>query len=98
HELLIRVRDGEGGLDTLALEIEVQEPIDPPNPDGNRPPMFTSTPRTGVELGELYVHTVSATDPDADRLVFELVVKPAGMGIDAANGLIEWDPAAASVA
>jgi hypothetical protein len=44
----------------------------------------------------LYTYDVNAADPDAgDTLTYSLTIKPAGMTIDAATGLIQWTPASA---
>jgi hypothetical protein len=44
----------------------------------------------------LYTYDVDAADPDAgDTLTYSLTIKPAGMTIDAATGLIEWTPTSA---
>jgi hypothetical protein len=46
----------------------------------------------------LYTYDVNAADPDAgDTLTYSLTIKPAGMTIDAATGLIQWTPASTQV-
>ena len=42
-------------------------------------------------------YPASATDPDGDTLVYDLVVKPAGMGIHSSSGLVFWQPTADQV-
>ncbi len=62
----------------------------------NDAPSFTSTPVTTATVDALYTYDVNATDPDAgDTLTYSLTIKPAGMTIDAATGLIEWTPTSA---
>jgi len=62
----------------------------------NDAPRFTSTPLTKATVDALYTYDVNAADPDAgDTLTYSLTIKPAGMTIDAATGLIEWTPASA---
>ena len=62
----------------------------------NNAPTFTSTPVTIAIVGVLYTYDVNATDPDAgDTLTYSLTVKPAGMTIDTATGLIQWTPTSA---
>jgi len=60
----------------------------------NQSPIITSTPITLAEVNELYTYEVEATDPDGDSLTYSLDVKPAGMTINSATGLIEWTPTA----
>jgi len=62
----------------------------------NDAPSFTSAPVTTATVDALYTYDVDATDPDAgDTLTYSLTIKPAGMTIDAATGLIEWTPTSA---
>jgi len=59
----------------------------------NDAPRFTSTPVTTAIVGVLYTYDVNATDPDAgDTLAYSLTIKPTGMTIDTATGLIQWTP------
>jgi len=59
----------------------------------NNAPTFTSTPVTTAIVGALYTYDVNATDPDArDTLAYSLTIKPTGMTIDTATGLIQWTP------
>ncbi len=67
------------------------------NVGGNQPPVFTSTPITAAQEGQLYRYEVKAVDPEGSFLVFMLNDAPEGMGIDAANGLISWEPRFADV-
>jgi hypothetical protein len=60
----------------------------------NRAPVFNSTAPTDGRVGEHYRYQVSATDPDGDPLSFDLPVRPAGMVIDSATGVLAWRPTA----
>ena len=60
----------------------------------NQSPIITSTPITLAEVDELYTYQVEATDPDGDTLTYSLDVKPSGMTINSATGLIKWTPTA----
>jgi len=60
----------------------------------NQSPIITSTPITLAEVDELYTYQVEATDPDGDTLTYSLAVKPSGMTINSATGLIKWTPTA----
>ena len=60
----------------------------------NDAPRFTSTPLTKATVDALYTYDVNAADLDAgDTLTYSLTIKPTGMTIDAATGLIQWTPA-----
>ena len=53
---------------------------------------FTS-PITTATVDALYTYDIDAMDPDAgDTLTYSLTIKPTGMTIDAATGLIQWTP------
>ena len=60
----------------------------------NQSPIITSTPITLAEVDKLYTYEVEATDPDGDILTYSLAVKPSGMTINSATGLIKWTPTA----
>ena len=60
----------------------------------NEVPIITSTPITTATVGVLYTYNVNATDPDGNTLAYSLVVKPSGMTINSATGLIKWTPTA----
>jgi len=80
------VYDGKDGTDTATVNVKVKAVNDAPS--------FTSTPLTKATVDALYTYDVDAADPDAgDTLTYSLTIKPAGMTIDAATGLIQWTPA-----
>ncbi len=82
------VSDGKGGTDTAAVNVTVKSVNDAPR--------LTSTPVTEATVGVLYTYDVDATDPDVgDTLSYSLTIKPTGMTIDAATGLIQWTPTSA---
>jgi len=82
------VSDGKGETDTVAVNVKVKAVNDAPR--------FTSAPVTTATVGALYTYDVDATDPDVgDTLSYSLTVKPTGMTIDAATGLIQWTPTSA---
>ena len=77
------VSDGKGGTDTATVNVKVEAVNDAPT--------FTSTPVTTATVGALYTYDVNAMDPDVgDTLAYSLTVRPTGMTIDAATGLIQW--------
>src|SRR5439155_6828363 len=63
----------------------------------NQAPVFTSTPSTVADPGQPYSYAVTATDAENDPLRFDLPLRPAGMAIQPATGLLTWLPGAAQV-
>jgi len=59
----------------------------------NQAPIITSIPITAVKVGETYTYNVEAIDPEGDTLVYSLTLRPKGMIITSATGLIKWTPA-----
>jgi len=93
HSVKVRANDGRGGSGTITLAIDVVLPA------GyiNQQPEITSTPPAAVAVDEIYRYDVTATDPDMDRLSFDLAYAPAGMAIDADSGRIAWRPTSEQV-
>ena len=91
HQVVLRVQDGQGGVDLQSFTIEVVPP--------NSAPVITSTP---VELAVAdlpYVYQVTAQDAEDDGVSFSLGgTPPDGMAIDPATGLLTWTPAIDQVA
>lgn len=56
---------------------------------GNTLPRIVSTPPVSATL-DRYEYAVRATDPDGDRLTYELETAPAGMTIEPGSGQITW--------
>ena len=67
---------------------------EPPVEQPNRSPQFTNTPPDSATIGQLFRYDAAASDADGDALTFDLVVRPAGMAIDAARGIVVWVPTA----
>jgi hypothetical protein len=59
---------------------------------GNRPPRIVSNPPLQTAVGQSYTYNVKATDPDDDRLTYELLIAPPGMVIDPGVGKVTWSP------
>ena len=54
---------------------------------------FMVTPVPEINIGQIYTHTVIASDPDAgDVLTYSLITAPSGMTINPTSGLVEWTP------
>jgi len=78
------VLDGKGGTDTGTVHVTINAV--------NDKLAIKSTAVTTVTVGELYAYDVDAKDIEGDTLTYSLTIKPAGMTIDPATGLIQWTP------
>jgi RHS repeat-associated protein len=67
------------------------------DPTRNDPPTFTSVPPTEATVGQQFYYDAAASDPDGDPLTFDLTVRPAGMAVDPATGIVLWTPDAGQV-
>jgi len=79
------VNDGE--YNSLPDTVQITVP--------NRAPEITSVPVINGIADQSYQYAVQAQDADGDTLIYALISAPAGMIIDATNGLIDWLPDAA---
>ena len=82
----VSVRDHRGGQDTETFQLDVTPDRD------NNPPQIVSTAPDQVVAGSVYRYDVEATDADTDPLSFDLPLRPAGMTIQPASGVIAWNP------
>lgn len=82
-DVVLRVRDGQGGVDLQAVRIDVAA--------ANNNPLITSTPQTLVTPGQSYRYLIRAQDADGDALIYSLMEGPTGMSINAATGSLTWD-------
>jgi RHS repeat-associated protein len=91
HTAEVTVSDGHGGTAIQLVPLTVVAATEP-----NVSPVFTTAGPTviPVQLGGKLVHRVGATDPDGNPLTFLLDNNSilAGMTIDPAEGLIQWQP------
>jgi hypothetical protein len=55
----------------------------------NHPPQFTSQPGAPAPADSTFHYAAVATDPDGDKLRYELVTGPSGMTVDA-DGSVNW--------
>ncbi len=85
-EIIVRVDDGNGGFDLQQYPMTVSLP--------NGVPVITSQPPTTAVAGLSYRYSVTAQDPESEDLTYELSDPPAGMGINAQTGVIDWTPSA----
>lgn len=83
HNVILRVRDGRGGVDLQSFQIAVTS---------NTGPIITSHPVTSAYVGQLYSYPVRAQDADGDQLTYRLIEAPEGMSIDPDDGDMLWTP------
>jgi hypothetical protein len=84
HNIVIEVSDGRGGLARQRFTLTVSDPLP------NRPPMVTSTPIVDATYGQPYAYQVQATDPDGDKLSYQLSSIISGVKVDSETGEITW--------
>lgn len=58
----------------------------------NRPPVLTAIGSKTVDEGKLLSFTISATDPDGDRVTYSATGLPSGSNLDASTGRFTWTP------
>jgi len=88
YDVVVEVSDGElSDVQNFTIMVSEPEPI-------NQSPLITSIPVTAVTLGETYICTIEATDPNGDALTYSLNACPVGMTIDSTIGTISWLPTA----
>jgi hypothetical protein len=86
NEVTVQVRDGRQG--EAAQTFTIQVVVD----SENQAPRFVSTPGTAAIVERSYSYQARAADANSDPLQFDLVVKPEGMTVDAATGMVNWRP------
>jgi len=86
HSVAVRVIDSSGAYVGQQFDLRVT--------GINTPPEIVSVPVTKASPSCEYSYRAYATDPENDPLEFGLGVRPEGMSIDAATGLISWMPEA----
>ncbi len=63
----------------------------------NQSPSFISTAPITAQIDQLLRYNAKATDPDGDRLTFDLPLKPEGMAVEATTGILVWKPTLAKI-
>lgn len=86
QRVVLEVNDGRGGRATQEFSISVEAART------NAAHVITTLPAATVSAEHAFTTTVSATDPDGDRLRYRLVEGPEGASIDPVTGQIDWDP------
>lgn len=62
------------------------------NTVANEAPTFTSESPTTAQVGRLLRYEAEAIDQNSDALTYDLSVKPEGMAVDPASGVLVWQP------
>ena len=88
HTVTVLVIDSRGLTDTQTFELLVYDATT------NQPPSITSTPPTEATEESPYTYTVTATDPEVDRLIFTLTNAPSGMIITQQSSAFSVQPSA----
>ncbi|WP_163697194.1 putative Ig domain-containing protein [Adonisia turfae] len=83
HDVILRVQDGNGGVDLQAFQVTVSN---------NSAPVITSHPLGPTIANTLYQYDVDAEDADGDTLTYSLLANPDGTTIDETSGLLSWTP------
>jgi len=84
HDIVLRVSDGQGGIDLQCFQIIVS--------NANSIPVIISEPLRTATEGIRYAYSVTAQDADGDILSYSLAISPNGMTIDPSSGHINWIP------
>ena len=85
--IAISVDDGSVSSSLAAFDITV-EPMSAPN----LPPQISGNAPASVVVGNAYLFTPTASDPDGDPLVFSIVNQPGWTAFDPATGTLAGTP------
>jgi hypothetical protein len=88
--IYLKVRDKAGNVAEASNNITLVV-------HNNTPPRITSDPNVTVEVETLYTYKVIAVDDDGDDLYYSLGLRPDGMLIDVATGVVVWSPTRAQM-
>jgi RHS repeat-associated protein len=90
QRVIVRVRDGRGGVHLQSYEVNVGAP-------GTAPVILEPPPSAPAVASLPYEHRFHALDADGDALVFQLTAAADGMTIDPDTGVLSWTPTLAQV-
>ncbi len=83
HPVTVSVTDGNAsGMQEFSITVP------------NRPPSIRSLPPLEAGVGDPYTYNMTAEDANLDVLAYSVLSGPAGMGVQAASGVLTWTPAA----
>jgi large repetitive protein len=86
QRVVLESNDGRGGRATQEFSISVEAART------NAAPVITTLPKENFAADQRFTTSVSATDPDGDRLRYRLVDGPEGATLDPVTGQLDWDP------
>ena len=87
HDVILRVQDGQGGVDLQTWQINVVEE--------NYPPLIVSRFASGpAVVGRRLQQSITAIDPNGDELFYSVDDRGRELGveIDTNSGLLQWIP------
>ncbi len=89
--IVITVSDGElsASLPAFTIRVEAASP--------NSAPTISGTPPSQVLVGESYFFAPTASDPDGDRITFDISGRPEWASFDTDNGRLSGGPQAADI-
>ncbi|MCM1981745.1 T6SS effector amidase Tae4 family protein [Lyngbya confervoides] len=67
------------------------------SPENLNPIFQTNFESRAISAGETVIYRPRATDPDGDRLRYDLFLPPEGMTVDTETGIVTWIPTQAQV-
>jgi RHS repeat-associated protein len=85
NNVILRVRDGRGGVHLQPYQAIVTAP-------GSAPCFSTPPPTVPAAVGQPYQYQFRTQDADGDTVSYRLDDFPAGMTIDPTTGLLHWTP------
>ena len=71
-------------------------PTTPPSSEPNQPPTISGTPVTAAKTNQPYAFQPVASDPDGDKVTFNVYNKPAWATFDPATGKLAGTPSSSS--
>ncbi|NEQ95699.1 MAG: hypothetical protein F6K30_03040 [Cyanothece sp. SIO2G6] len=83
HDVILRVQDGNGGVDLQSFQVTV---------GNNSAPVITSRPIGPTIANQPYTYDVDAEDVDSDILTYSLLANPGNVTIDPVTGVLSWTP------
>jgi len=86
HPVIVAVTDGTGGRATQGFSLRVEAGVP------NHPPVIMTAPQLYSAVGEAYVYTFVAIDPEGQAVTYALRRGPEGMLVDGVTGLVTWSP------
>jgi RHS repeat-associated protein len=87
----IQVRDAVGNFSSQTFSVVVSAGA------VNRPPVTASTPSIDAVVGQSYVYTMIANDPEGGTLTYAVRSAPSGFSIDPNTGIVTWTPSASHI-